>query len=71
MINYPIFLYSLIFGIFISYIFQKKKRIIYVYPTPENLDKMQYKDKTDTCFSFEMQNVKCPNNNLLKKYHIQ
>ena len=71
MINYPIFLYSLIFGIFISYIFQKKKRIIYVYPTPENLDKMQYKDKTDTCFSFEMQNVKCPDNNLLKKYHIQ
>jgi hypothetical protein len=71
MINYHVFLYSLIFGILISYIFQKKKRIIYVYPTPENLDEIQYKDKTNTCFSFKMKNVKCPNNNLLEKYHIQ
>ena len=71
MINYEYFLYSLIFGIFISYIFQKKKRVIYVYPTPENLDKIQYKDKTDTCFSFKMENVKCPADNLLQKYHIQ
>ena len=71
MINYPIFLYSLIFGIFISYIFQKKKRIIYVYPTPENLEKMQYRDKTGMCFSFRKKNVKCSNNKLLEKYHIQ
>ena len=71
MINYKYFLYSLVIGIFIAYIFQKKKRVIYVYPTPENINKIQYEDKTNTCFSFEMKNVECPKNNLLEKYHIQ
>ena len=41
MINYKYFLYSLVIGIFIAYIFQKKKRVIYVYPTPENINIIQ------------------------------
>ena len=71
MINYKIFLYSLVIGIFIAYIFQKKKRVIYVYPTPDNISKIQYKDKTDSCYSFEMKNVKCPKESLLNNYRIQ
>jgi hypothetical protein len=35
-------------------------RIVYVYPTPENVAVLQYKDKTDTCFSLEQTEVKCP-----------
>ena len=37
-------------------------RKIYVYPTPENIDILQYKDKTDTCFQFKEKEVKCPSN---------
>jgi hypothetical protein len=35
-------------------------RKIYVYPTPENVDILQYKDRTDSCFSFKQTEVKCP-----------
>ena len=35
-------------------------RKIYVYPTPENIDVLQYKDKTDTCFKFKQNEVACP-----------
>ena len=71
MINYKYFLFSLTIGIFIAYIFKKKKRVIYIYPTPDNLNKIQYKDRTNTCYSFQKKEVKCPKNNFLKKYHIQ
>ena len=37
-------------------------RKIYVYPTPENIDVLQYKDKTDTCFQFKQNEVDCPKN---------
>ena len=35
-------------------------RTIYVYPTPENVSILQYKDKTGTCFSFKQEEVECP-----------
>ena len=37
-------------------------RTIYVYPTPENVSILQYKDKTGTCFSFSQEEVICPTN---------
>ncbi len=35
-------------------------RTILVYPTPENVHSLQYRDKTNTCFSLVEQQVKCP-----------
>jgi len=61
-IHFPIFLISLAFGIFAVYIFLPDSRKIYVYPTPENVQLLQYKDKTDTCFSFKQTEVTCPKN---------
>ena len=59
-INFPIFLLSLAFGIFAVYITLPDTRKIYVYPTPENVALLQYKDKTNTCFSFKQSEVTCP-----------
>ena len=59
-INFKIFLFSLAFGLFAVYMTAPDMRKIYVYPTPENVDLIQYKDKTDTCFSFEQSEVTCP-----------
>lgn len=59
-LNFPAFIISLIVGFFIVYISMPDSRIIYVYPTPENVALLQYKDKTDTCFSLEQTEVKCP-----------
>uniref|UniRef100_A0A6C0EB26 Uncharacterized protein n=1 Tax=viral metagenome TaxID=1070528 RepID=A0A6C0EB26_9ZZZZ len=61
-INIPVFLISLAFGLFAVYITMPDTRKIYVYPTPENVALLQYKDKTDTCFSFKQSEVTCPKN---------
>lgn len=59
-IDFKIFLISLAFGLFAVYVTAPDMRKIYVYPTPENVDVLQYKDATDTCFSFKQSEVACP-----------
>ena len=59
-VNMPLFIISLIIGFFAVYITLPDQRIVYVYPTPENIELLQYKDKTDTCFSFTQEKVNCP-----------
>ena len=61
-INVPIFIISLAFGLFAVYITTEDKRKIYVYPTPENIDLIQYRDKTGSCFKMEQSKVSCPKN---------
>jgi hypothetical protein len=36
-------------------------KTIYVYPSPENVRQVLYQDKADNCFTFEANEVKCPN----------
>jgi hypothetical protein len=60
LISLPIFILSLSIGIFFVYITDTPKDIIYVYPTPENADKVQYKDRTGNCFKYEAVKTKCP-----------
>jgi hypothetical protein len=59
-INIPVFIISLVLGMIAVYMTVPDTRMVYVYPTPENIDMLQYRDKTDTCFSFVQTEVKCP-----------
>jgi hypothetical protein len=59
-ISVTTFLISLAIGLFIVYIYGGDMKTIYVYPSPENIDKILYKDKADNCFSLEASEVKCP-----------
>ena len=59
-INFPVFLVSLAIGILFVYLFQPELNVIYVYPTPDNQNKILYKDKTDNCFKFTAEEVDCP-----------
>jgi hypothetical protein len=61
-VRLDIFILSLAFGLFAVYITMPDTRKIYVYPTPENIGVLQYKDKTDTCFTFKQTEVSCPTN---------
>ncbi len=61
-INIPVFLVSLAFGLFAVYITMPDTRTILVYPTPENIDLIQYRDKTGTCFHYTQRAVECPQN---------
>jgi len=59
-INVYVFLLSFSIGMFLVYITMDDTRKIYVYPTPENVSKLQYRDKANTCFSMTQTEVKCP-----------
>lgn len=61
-IRLDVFIVSLAFGLFAVYITMPDTRKIYVYPSPENVGVLQYKDKTNTCFSFKPTEVNCPSN---------
>jgi hypothetical protein len=71
-INIPVFIISLAMGIFLVYILNPRPNIIYVYPNPDNIDKIQYKDKGGSCFGFTSQQVQCPNDKRkIRKYPVQ
>jgi hypothetical protein len=71
-LHLPAFIISLAFGLFLTYITNPNKRTVFVYPTPENVDELLYRDHTDKCFSFEATEVDCPTNpKEIESYTVQ
>lgn len=71
-ISLPIFLISFAIGILFIYLMGPEMKTIYIYPSPENVDKVLFKDKAENCFYFEEENVECPKDeNLISKIPIQ
>jgi len=61
-ISLKIFLISLAIGLLFVYLSNPDPTIIYVYPTPDNVNKITYKDKASNCFKFGATEVMCPKN---------
>ena len=59
-ISLPVFLVSFAIGLFFIYILGPEMKTIYIYPSPENVNKVLFKDKADNCFYFEEDVVECP-----------
>jgi len=59
-ISIPVFFISFAIGIFFVYVLGPEMKTIYVYPTPENVDKILFKDKADNCYHFREEIVECP-----------
>lgn len=59
-ISLPVFLISFAIGLFFIYILGPEMKTIYIYPSPENVNKILFKDKAENCFSFEEEVVDCP-----------
>jgi len=57
----PVFLGALIIGLVFVYLYEPDKKIIYVYPTPDNVDDIEYKDAAENCFKFKYNKLECPN----------
>lgn len=70
-IHIPAFLISLAIGMLFVYLYQDEHRTIYVYPTPETVDQLQYRDSTGACFHFTQKEVDCPNSSELSKLPVQ
>jgi hypothetical protein len=71
-ISLPVFLISFAIGLLFIYIMGPEMKTIYIYPSPENVDKILFKDKADNCFYFEEENVDCPKDEkLISKIPIQ
>jgi hypothetical protein len=71
-ISLPAFLISFAIGLLFIYIMGPEMKTIYIYPSPENVDKVLFKDKAENCFYFEEQNTECPKDkNILSKIPIQ
>jgi len=64
-ISLPIFLISFTLGLFFIYIYGPQKKTIYIYPSPDNIDKILYKDKASNCFKFNKVIIECPNDEKL------
>jgi len=71
-ISIPVFLVSFAIGLFFVYILGPEIKTIFIYPSPENVDKILFKDKADNCFSFKEEIVQCPKDeSLISKIPIQ
>ncbi len=71
-ISLPIFFISFAVGLLFVYLIGPEIKTIYIYPSPENVDKVLFKDKADNCFYFEPEVVECPRDtNLISKIPIQ
>jgi hypothetical protein len=59
-ISLPIFLISFAIGILFVYILGPDMKVVHVYPTQENVDRILFKDHADNCFQFKQTVVECP-----------
>lgn len=71
LINVPVFIISFAIGIFFVYVIDVEKRTIVIYPTPENVERMQYKDEASNCFNYSMKKTKCPSEKFISKIPMQ
>ena len=53
------FVMSFLLGAVFLYLSPMEYKTIVVYPTPTNIDKIQYKDNANNCFKFSARLVDC------------
>jgi hypothetical protein len=59
-INLPVFLVAFVLGVLFVYLVEPQTKKVFVYPTSETWDKIQYKDAVGNCFGFQQTEVECP-----------
>lgn len=60
--NFRYFLISFSIGILYIYITNEYKKVIVMYPNPNNVEKYTYVDKANNCFNYRLNERQCPEN---------
>ena len=58
---FPFFI-SLFIGLMMCYALTPPPKVVFKYPTPENANNTIYKDNSDNCYKYEVDEVSCPKN---------
>lgn len=67
LLNIPVLVVSFAVGLFLVFLQPMEHRTIFVYPTPSNVDQIQYKDEVDNCYSFSAKLVDCSSASKISK----
>ncbi len=59
-IHLPAFIVSFAVGVLFVYLYNDEKRTILVYPRPDNVGELAYRDPAGACFYFKETEVVCP-----------
>jgi hypothetical protein len=59
--NFIAFFIAFFIGISYVYLSAPKQKIIIKYPTPYNSNKIIYKNESDLCYTYEVEDIKCNN----------
>jgi hypothetical protein len=70
-ISVPVFIISLALGLFFVYMYGEDRKVVYVYPTPDNVAKILYKDRSDNCFQVKATEVDCAEASNVKEIPAQ
>ena len=71
-ISLKVFLLSMAIGLLFVYLSNPEPTLIYVYPTPNNAGRIEYKDKASNCFHYKAKEIKCPTDlSVIKTIPIQ
>jgi len=60
-LNFKAFLISFAAGLLYIYLTDDYKKVIVVYPTPINIEKNIFMDKSNNCFKYRLSEATCPN----------
>lgn len=63
--SFKIFVISFMVGLFFIYVLGPELKEVYIYPSPESIENILFKDKADNCFRFEEKTIQCPENTSL------
>ena len=70
-IDFRIFIISLAIGFLYVYLTIPAKKVIFVNPTPDNIDDIQYKDKANNCHKYSFKEVSCNGSEKIKRIPVQ
>ncbi len=58
-ISLPVFLASFFFGLFFMMLYGVEEDPVYLYPSPDNIYDIVYKDKAESCYVYRPIMTKC------------